>query len=144
MFIDVTVWDRAAEIVLLQYLKEVGKAVHVEGYLKMDSWDDKTTGEKKSKIKVQADRVQFLDCKGYRGREAAPLMGSGRRVRRTAPRRVRPPSLRPFRRTPWEGQPSGPGPSFNSKQPQVPGRDPSSPGTPRRLRRRGRRHPILI
>jgi len=27
----------------------------------MDAWDDKTTGEKRSKIKVQADRVQFLD-----------------------------------------------------------------------------------
>ena len=59
VFIDVTVWDRQAET-CCQYLKK-GKAVHVEGYLKMDSWDDKATGEKRSKIKVQADRVQFLD-----------------------------------------------------------------------------------
>ncbi len=35
--------------------------MHVEGSLKMDTWDDKTTGEKRTKIKVHADRVQFLD-----------------------------------------------------------------------------------
>jgi single-strand DNA-binding protein len=61
VFIDVTVWDRQAET-CCQYLKK-GRAVHVEGYLKMDSWDDKTTGEKRTKLKVQADRVQFLDRK---------------------------------------------------------------------------------
>ena len=58
VFIDVTVWDRQAET-CCQYLKK-GRGVHVEGYLKMDTWDDKTTGEKRSKLKVQAERVQFL------------------------------------------------------------------------------------
>jgi single-strand DNA-binding protein len=64
-YVDVTVWDRQAET-CCQYLKK-GRAVHVEGYLKMDSWDDKTTGEKKYKLKVQADRVQFLDRKDDAG-----------------------------------------------------------------------------
>src|SRR5689334_22884113 len=59
LFIDVTVWDRQAET-CCQYLRK-GSSIHVEGYLKMDTWDDKTTGEKRSKIRVQADRVQFLD-----------------------------------------------------------------------------------
>jgi single-strand DNA-binding protein len=59
LYIDVTVWDRQAET-CCQYLRK-GSAVHVEGHLKMDSWDDKTTGEKRTKIKVQAERVQFLD-----------------------------------------------------------------------------------
>lgn len=59
LFIDVTVWDRQAEN-CCQYLKK-GSGVHIEGSLKMDTWDDKTTGEKRSKIRVQADRVQFLD-----------------------------------------------------------------------------------
>ena len=59
LFIDVTVWDRQAEN-CCQYLKK-GSSIHVEGSLKMDAWDDKTTGEKRSKIKVHADRVQFLD-----------------------------------------------------------------------------------
>jgi len=58
VFIDVTVWDRQAET-CCQYLKK-GRPVHVEGFLKMDSWEDKATGEKRSKVKVQADRVQFL------------------------------------------------------------------------------------
>ena len=58
LFIDVTVWDRQAET-CCQYLKK-GSAVHVEGSLRMDTWDDKTTGEKRSKVKVHADRVQFL------------------------------------------------------------------------------------
>lgn len=59
LFIDVTVWDRQAET-CCQYLRK-GSGVHVEGSLKMDTWDDKTTGEKRQKIKVQAERVQFLD-----------------------------------------------------------------------------------
>ena len=57
-FIDVTVWNRQAET-CCQYLKK-GQPVHIEGYLKMDTWDDKTTGEKRSKLKVEAERVQFL------------------------------------------------------------------------------------
>jgi single-strand DNA-binding protein len=61
LFIDVTVWDRQAEN-CCQYLRK-GSPVHVEGYLKVDTWDDKTTGEKRSKIRVQADRVQFLDSR---------------------------------------------------------------------------------
>jgi single-strand DNA-binding protein len=65
VFIDVTVWDRQAET-CCQYLKK-GRAIHVEGFLKMDSWDDKTTGEKRTKLKVQADRVQFLDRKDDAG-----------------------------------------------------------------------------
>lgn len=59
LFIDVTVWDRQAEN-CCQYLRK-GSGVHIEGALKMDTWDDKTTGEKRSKIRVSADRVQFLD-----------------------------------------------------------------------------------
>ena len=60
LFIDVTVWDRQAET-CCQYLRK-GSSIHVEGSLRMDTWDDKTTGEKRSKIRVQADRVQFLDA----------------------------------------------------------------------------------
>jgi single-strand DNA-binding protein len=59
LFIDIQVWDRQAEN-CHQYLRK-GSTIHVEGSLKMDTWDDKTTGEKRTKIKVHADRVQFLD-----------------------------------------------------------------------------------
>lgn len=57
-FIDVTVWNRQAEN-CAQYLKK-GRSVHVEGYLKLDSWDDKTTGQKRTQLKVEAENVQFL------------------------------------------------------------------------------------
>lgn len=59
LFIDVTVWNRQAET-CCQFLKK-GRTVHVEGFLKIETWDDKTTGEKRSKAKVEAERVQFLD-----------------------------------------------------------------------------------
>src|SRR3954452_18101599 len=59
LFIDVTVWDRQAET-CCQYLRK-GSGIHVEGSLKMDTWDDKTTGEQRAKIRVHADPVQFLD-----------------------------------------------------------------------------------
>lgn len=65
LFIDVTVWDRQAEN-CCQYLRK-GSGVHIEGSLKMDTWDDKTTGEKRSKIRVNAERVQFLDRRGDAG-----------------------------------------------------------------------------
>ena len=61
LYIDVTAWDRQAET-CCQILRK-GSLIFVEGALKMDQWDDKTTGEKRSKIRVQADRVQFLDSR---------------------------------------------------------------------------------
>lgn len=90
LFIDVTVWNRQAEN-CCQYLAK-GRQVHIEGYLKMDSWDDKTTGEKRSKIKVEAERVQFLDGRrneegGPPGREDEDL---GPPPREAAPRRSSP------------------------------------------------------
>ncbi len=65
LFIDVTVWDRQAEN-CCQYLRK-GSSVHVEGFLRVDSWEDKNTGEKRSRIRVTADRVQFLDSRRTEG-----------------------------------------------------------------------------
>src|SRR4029077_3879712 len=65
LFIGVTVWDRQAEN-CCQFLRK-GSPIHVEGSLKMDTWDDKNTGEKRSKILVHADRVQFLDSRRAEG-----------------------------------------------------------------------------
>jgi single-strand DNA-binding protein len=62
LFIDVTVWDKQAEY-LGQRLRQ-GSPVLVEGRLRTDSWEDKTTGQKRSKIDVQALRVQELSWPG--------------------------------------------------------------------------------
>lgn len=110
LFIDVTVWDRQAET-CCQYLRK-GSSIHVEGYLRVDTWDDKTTGEKRSKIRVQADRVQFLDSRrtdgggdpGAAGDDE--LGGPASSVREPAPRRA--PATGPVEtRGPSNG--SGPG-----------------------------------
>jgi single-strand DNA-binding protein len=84
MFIDVTVWEKSAEY-CSQNLKK-GRPVIVEGRLKMDSWDDKTTGQKKSKIEVVAVRVQQLDWD-----ERAPGAGQSQPKPAPAPREIEEP-----------------------------------------------------
>jgi single-strand DNA-binding protein len=57
-FIDVTLWGRQAEIAE-QYLKK-GRSVFIEGRLQLDSWDDKQTGQKRSRLKVVGENLQML------------------------------------------------------------------------------------
>jgi len=57
-FVDVTFWGRTAEIAN-EYLKK-GRSVYVEGRLQLDSWDDKTTGQKRSKLRIVGEEMQML------------------------------------------------------------------------------------
>jgi single-strand DNA-binding protein len=57
-FVDVTLWGRTAEIAG-EYLKK-GRPVLIEGRLQMDTWDDKQTGQKRSKLKVVGESMQLL------------------------------------------------------------------------------------
>ena len=57
-FVDVTVWGKVAEN-CGQYLTK-GRPIFVEGRLVLDSWEDRNTGQKRSRLRVRADRVQFL------------------------------------------------------------------------------------
>jgi single-strand DNA-binding protein len=57
-FVDVTLWARQAEIAG-QYLKK-GRPVFIEGRLQLDSWDDKQTGQKRSRLRVVAESLQLL------------------------------------------------------------------------------------
>lgn len=57
-FVSCEAWGRTAELVG-QYLVK-GRSCFVEGRLKLDLWDDKD-GQKRQKMKVVADSVQFLD-----------------------------------------------------------------------------------
>ena len=57
-FVDIEVWGRQAETAG-QYLSK-GRPVFVEGRLRFDQWDDKETGQKRSKLKVVGERIQFL------------------------------------------------------------------------------------
>lgn len=57
-FIDVDIFGRTAENVG-QYMRK-GRPIMIEGRLKLDQWDDKTTGQKRSRLGVVAETVQFL------------------------------------------------------------------------------------
>jgi single-strand DNA-binding protein len=76
-YIDVVVWSRLAEVAG-QYLHK-GSPVFIEGRLQMDTWDDKATGQKRSKIRVVAENVQFLSGNRRDGEDGGPPgdMGGG-------------------------------------------------------------------
>jgi single-strand DNA-binding protein len=66
IFVEVTLWGRQAELAQ-QYLSK-GRLAYIEGRLQMDTWDDKETGKKRSKLKVIGETLQFLpDGKGGSG-----------------------------------------------------------------------------
>jgi len=64
-FVDVEAWGRQAEVIG-QYMKK-GKPFLVEGRLKQDTWEDKNTKQKVSKLKVVLESFSFID--GNRGSE---------------------------------------------------------------------------
>jgi single-strand DNA-binding protein len=70
-FVDVDIFGRTAENVG-QYMRK-GRPILVEGRLRLDQWDDKQTGQKKSRLGVVAETVQFLGSPtGGGGETAAP------------------------------------------------------------------------
>ncbi len=75
-FFDVTAWEKTGELVQ-QYLAK-GRRVLVQGRLRQDSWDDKETGKKRSRVEVTATDVTFLDGpNGDGGGSNAPSTPSG-------------------------------------------------------------------
>lgn len=57
-FVDVDAFARQAETIA-QYLKK-GSGIMLEGRLRLDQWDDKQTGQKRSKLGVVLDAFQFI------------------------------------------------------------------------------------
>ena len=62
-FVDVTLWGRTAEVAN-EYLNK-GSSVLIEGRLKMDSWEK--DGQKRTKLKVVAERMQMVGGRGGGG-----------------------------------------------------------------------------
>jgi len=58
-YFDINAWEKLGDLVM-QYLTK-GRRVLVQGRLRQDSWDDKETGKKRSRIDVTASDVTFLD-----------------------------------------------------------------------------------
>jgi single-strand DNA-binding protein len=74
-FVDVTVWGRQAEVAQ-QYLAK-GRGVFIEGRLQLDTWDDKQSGQKRSKIKVVCETLQLLGERPGPGASASAGPGKG-------------------------------------------------------------------
>lgn len=69
-YLDVTCWGRQGEIAA-QYLSK-GRPVFIEGRLQMDQWEDKQTGQKRSRIRIIAENLQLLGS-----RDASQQNGGG-------------------------------------------------------------------
>ena len=82
-FVDVDVFGRTAENVG-QYMRK-GRPILIEGRLRLDQWDDKQTGQKKSKLGVVAETVQFLGDAPTGGEGGAPAAPAAPRPPRPAP-----------------------------------------------------------
>ena len=76
-FVDVTLWGRQAEIAK-EYLGK-GKPVYIEGRLQLDTWDDKQTGQKRSKLRVTGEQMQLLGARGEAGGEGGGKSFGGSR-----------------------------------------------------------------
>lgn len=76
-FFDVTAWEKLGELAN-QYLSK-GRRCLVQGRLRQDSWDDKETGKKRSKVEIVATDITFLDgpSGSEGGASSAPRGDSG-------------------------------------------------------------------
>jgi single-strand DNA-binding protein len=82
-FVDVTLWGRQAEVAQ-EYLKK-GAQVLIEGRLQLDTWVDKQTSQKRSRLRVVAETMQML---GDRPSTQKPTR-QDQRFRRNSPLRRR-------------------------------------------------------
>lgn len=73
-FVDCEAWGRTAEV-MAQYLGK-GRAVFLEGRLKLDEWEDKNGGGKRSKLRVVVENFQFVDSGGGEPQAAGAASGS--------------------------------------------------------------------
>lgn len=86
-FVDVDAWGKQAEVIA-QYCRK-GKPLLVEGRLKLDTWDDKATGQKRSRLGVVLEGFQFVG-----GRREDEVGGGGGVVPPPSAPASRPPAAR--------------------------------------------------
>jgi single-strand DNA-binding protein len=61
-FVDIEAWGKQGEVISKYCTK--GRPLFVEGRLKFDQWEDKTSGQKRSKLKVVLENFQFIGGRG--------------------------------------------------------------------------------
>ena len=96
-YVDVELWGRQAEIAG-EYLRK-GRPVYIEGRLKLDTWDDKQTGQKRSKMRVVGEAMQLLGGReggnGGGGGESGEMQASTPRTAQRGPSRAGAPVQKP-------------------------------------------------
>ena len=97
-FVDITVWGKQAES-SSRFLQK-GSSVFVEGRLVYDQWTEKETGNKRSRLRIYAERVQFLDRRDQAGQPGGEGDGGA-----------------PYGQGQPQGQPQGGYSRFRSQQP---------------------------
>ena len=80
-FVDVDAFGRQAEVIG-QYFRK-GRSILVEGRLKLDQWDDKQTGQKRSRLGVVLEQFSFIDSN--RGEGGSGPQGSSAKSSVPAP-----------------------------------------------------------
>ena len=88
-YVDVVLWARLAEIAG-EYLKK-GRPVFIEGRLQMDTWDDKQTGQKRTKLRVVGETMQLLGSRPAGGTSAPAEAGEEDKQARSSGKSSAPP-----------------------------------------------------
>ena len=115
-FVDVTAWGKQAEVIN-QYMNK-GKPIFIEGRLKLDQWEDKQGGGKRSKLSVVVENFQFVGGRndgGGGGGGGDSEEGGGRSYNRAPqrqPQRQPQGSAAPQQQKPAPEQPFGDEPQF--------------------------------
>jgi single-strand DNA-binding protein len=78
LFVDVDAFGRTAEVIG-QHMKK-GREILVEGRLKLDTWDDKNTGQKRSRLGVVLESFQFVGSGERQERPATQAAAPAPRV----------------------------------------------------------------
>ena len=103
-FIDVEAWGKQGELISKYCTK--GRPLFVEGRLKLDQWEDKPSGQKRSRMRVVLENFQFLGIRGEGEGGGAPGgEGSGARLRDRGPDRNSPPARSAATPPPWTPAP---------------------------------------
>ena len=87
-YVDIEAWSKQGETIAKYCTK--GRPLFVEGRLRLDQWEDKTTKEKRSRMKVVLENFQFLGGGQRDGAAAGGEGGEGSAPRSYAPRRTTP------------------------------------------------------
>ncbi len=101
-FIDIEAWEKQGENISKFCTK--GSPLLVEGRLKLDTWDDKTSGQKRSKLKVVLENFQLVGARGEGGGGGGQSSSSDEGFDQTIERST-PPPRPPQHRAPPAAQP---------------------------------------